>query len=112
VDPCRCVRAGVRVLGGGAEQVGDGAAGGAAGARAGRPATGPRRRRAGALRRAVPGQGEGSPVRRLLRAAVRRVPGTGPAPCLLFLAGRAVPPGGCIRQPKHGLVYRAGLARA
>jgi hypothetical protein len=39
-------------------------------------------------------------------------PGTGPAPCLLFLAGRAVPPGGRIRQPKHGLVYRAGPARA
>jgi hypothetical protein len=39
-------------------------------------------------------------------------PGTGPAPCLLFLADRAVPPGGRIRQPKHGLVYRAGPARA
>jgi hypothetical protein len=52
----------------------------------------------------VTGAGEGRPY--------APTPSTGSTPCLRFLVGRAVPPGGRIRQPKHGLVYRARLAQA
>nr|TKW08702.1 hypothetical protein SEVIR_6G041300v2 [Setaria viridis] len=107
------VRAGVRAVGGGAEEAGRGAARCAAVGRAGAPAAAPRRRRGGALRRALRRQVARRPRGRRLRA-LRRV--ARPRRALLPLDRRVpalgAPPGPGAAAGPAGGAAGVGGARA